>query len=322
VKFTFIDAEKATWPVRPMCRVLEVSPSGFYAWKSRPECQRRREDRRLGVLARESHERSGRRYGSPRVHAELRDQGVRVSRKRIIRIMRAHGLRGRVRRRFVRTTDSSHGAPVAENLLGRDFTASAPNERWVGDVTYLFTPDGWVFLAVILDLFSRFVVGWATSSVNDTRLALRALKMAVARRHPSEGLLHHTDRGSPYASADYQAELDRLGMKCSMSRKGDCYDNAVMESWFGTFKSEVGDIFESAAAADREAFVYIEPFYNQRRRHSTLAYISPAEFERRWTIRQMDAPQESTAIHSPSVSPLDPPRVAGSGGHLHTGLSP
>jgi len=321
VKFTFIDAEKATWPVRPMCQVLGVSPSGFYAWKTRPESVRRREDRRLGVLTREAHERSRGIYGSPRVHAELRDQGIRVSRKRIIRLMQVQGLRGRVRRAFVRTTDSDHGAVVANNVLERDFTASAPNQRWVGDVTYLRTREGWVYLAVILDLFSRYVVGWAMSAVNDRRLALRALEMAVSHRRPDPGLIHHTDQGSPYASEDYQVELARHGIVCSMSRRGDCYDNAAMESWFGTFKTEVGEIFESAGDAKRRALSYIEPFYNQRRRHSTLGYLSPAEFERRWLQQQRTS---STEIHSRSPACQSPPWTplgTGSGGPSHTGLS-
>jgi transposase InsO family protein len=322
VKFTFIDAEKATWPVRPMCRALGVSPSGFCAWKSRPESDRGREDRRLGVLTREAHERSGRRYGSPMIHAELREQGIHVSRKRIIRLMQAQGLRGRVRRAFVRTTDSEHGAAVAENILNRDFTASAPNQRWVGDVTYLRTREGWVYLAVLLDLFSRYIVGWAMSAVNDRRLALRALEMAVTHRRPAPGLIHHTDQGSPYASEDYQAELARLGIVCSMSRRGDCYDNAAMESWFGTFKTEVGEIFESTADAKRQTFSYIEPFYNQRRRHSTLGYLSPAAFERRWHQQQRTS---STETHSRSPACQSPPWTplgTGSGGPPHTGLSP
>jgi transposase InsO family protein len=280
VKFAFIDAEKATWPVRPMCRALGVSPSGYYAWKTRPPSERAREDARLGVLVEEAHARSRRTYGSPRIHAELAAHGERVSRKRVVRLMRAKGLRGRGRPGFVRTTDSEHDQPVAPNVLDQDFTADGPNERWVGDVTYLKTPGGWLYLAAILDLYSRYVVGWAVSAINDRRLAMRALDQAVRRRRPPEGLLHHTDQGSPYASEDYQKALDALGFECSMSRRGNCYDNAVMESWFKTLKSELGESFESPAAAQRELFDFIETFYNAERRHSSLGFKSPRDFER------------------------------------------
>jgi len=279
MKFAFIDEEKATWPVRPMCRVLEVSPAGYYAWRSRPESERATEDRKLGVLVDESYARSRTTYGSPRVHADLKAGGVKVSRKRVARLMRERGLRGRVRRAHVRTTDSRKGNPPAENLLDRDFTATAPNKRWVGDVTYLWVPEGWLYLAVILDLFSRKVVGWATSRTNDRQLALHALGMAMVHRCPDAGLLHHTDQGSPYASEDYQTALDDAGITCSMSRRGNCYDNAVMESWFGILKSELGERYASRAAADRELFDYIEVFYNGIRRHGSLGYLAPREFE-------------------------------------------
>jgi putative transposase len=265
VKFTWIDAEKANWPVRVMCRTLRVSPSGFYAWRSRPESQRRREDRRLGVLVGASHAASKGRYGSPRVHRDLAAHGTRVSRKRVVRIMKDHGLVGRIRRRFVRTTDSRPGEPVASNVLSRDFGADAPNRRWAGDVTYLRTPQGWLYLAVIIDLYSRAVVGWATSAVNDHRLALRALEQAVLRRRPKPGLVHHTDQGSPYASEPYQKALQANGMVCSMSRRGNCLDNAVAESWFGIFKAELGESFESHHSANRLIFDYIECFYNSTR---------------------------------------------------------
>jgi len=254
VRFAFIDAEKAQVPVQVLCRALQVSPSGYYVWKRRPPSRRAQRDQRLGVLVGEAHTRSRRTYGSPRVHAELRAQGERVSRKRVIRLMKAQGLRGRGRAVFVRTTDSQHDRPVPGNVLDRDFTASRPNERWVGDVTYLRTPQGWLYLAAIVDLFSRFVVGWGLSAVNDRRLALRALDMAVRRRTPADGLLQHTDQGSPYASEDYQKRLSELGIQCSMSRRGNCYDNAAMESWFNTLKSELGERFESAADASRQLF--------------------------------------------------------------------
>jgi transposase InsO family protein len=282
VKFAFIAAEKAdAEPAARWCRVLGVSRSGYYAWRRRPESRRSREDRRLGVLVGEAHERSRRTYGSPRVHAELAEQGERVSRKRVVRLMQEQNLRARVRRRFKHTTDSDHPLPVAPNLLDRRFEAEQPNQRWVGDTTELLIGDtGKLYLAAIVDLFSRLVVGWALSAVNDRHLVLRALEMALRRRCPDAGLLHHSDRGSPYASEDYQKVLDAHGITCSMSRRGNCIDNAAMESWFSTFKSELGERFESYAAAKEKAFDYIEVFYNQSRRHSALGYQSPAEFER------------------------------------------
>jgi putative transposase len=294
-----------------ICRILGVSPSGFYAWRVRPESSRSREDRRLKVQVTEAHERSRRTYGSPRIHAELRANGAAVSRKRVIRLMREDGLRGRGRRRFKSTTDSKHNLPIAPNILARDFTANAPNERWVGDVTELRTPQGKLFLAAILDLFSRAIVGWATSAINDRRLAENALQHAARRRAPPPGLLHHTDRGSPYASEDYQKALATLGFQCSMSRRGNCYDNAPMESFFNTLKLELAEDFDSPAAARRELFDYIETFYNAHRRHSALGFLSPREFERRARTSPEDIPPKSIEIRSLPVSPLDPPRISG-----------
>jgi putative transposase len=280
VKFAFIAAERASFPTAFMCRHLGVSKSGFYAWRSRPEPARARDDRRLAVLTREAHEIGRRAYGSPRVHEELKARGVRISRKRVIRLMQEQGLKGKTRQRWVKTTHSKHDLPVAPNLLDRQFEASAPNQRWVGDITYLRTSEGWLFLAVVLDLYSRMVVGWAVSAVIDRHLVLKALDMAIKRRCPGAGLLHHSDQGSQYASEDYQKALEARGITCSMSRKGDCYDNAAMESWFGTLKTELGETFETHAEGKRQLFDYIEVFYNQKRRHSALGYVSPAEFER------------------------------------------
>ncbi len=281
MRFAFIQTEKATWPVATMCRTLCVSPAGFYAWCQRPESERAREDRRLGALVREAHDRSRKTYGSPRVHADLKLRGVDVGRRRVMRLMRQQGLRGRRRRRFVRTTNSNHGLPVAPNLLARDFRAERPNRRWVADITYLRVGDAWLYLAVVLDLFSRFVVGWALSTAIDTELVNKALWMALERRCPDAGLLHHSDRGSQYASGDHRALLKAHGITCSMSRKGDCYDNAVMESFFGTLKTELGESFESVEEAERQLFDFIEVFYNQQRLHSTLGYLSPGAWERR-----------------------------------------
>ena len=263
-----------------MCRALAVSPSGFYAWCRRPESVHAQRDRQLRVLVRASFEASKHRYGSPRIHEDLLEQQARVSRKRVIRLMQEDGLKARIRKRFTCTTMSDHDQPVAANLLDRQFTAEAPNQRWVGDTTeFGIGESGKLYLAAILDLFSRFVVGWAVSAVNDRHLALHALTMALNRRCPDVGLLHHSDRGCTYASEDYQRSLEAHGITCSMSRTGDCYDNAVMEAFFSTVKIELTDRFESGGHAKRELFEYIEVFYNQRRRHSTIGYVSPAVFE-------------------------------------------
>ncbi len=228
MKFAFIFARAVAFPVALMCRVLGVSRSGFYAWRERPASAHSRDDARLAVDVAAAHKRSRGRYGSPRVHAELRAQGVRVGRKRIERLMRERGLRARPRRRFRKTTDSRHPHPIAPNVLERNFEASAPNQVWVTDVTYVWTHEGWLYLAVMLDLYARRVVGWAVSQANDTTLALAALSMATTRRNPPRGLIHHSDRGSSYASSDYRRALADKGMVPSMSRKGDCWDSENM----------------------------------------------------------------------------------------------
>jgi putative transposase len=238
----------------------------------------------LKVLVRASFDASRRNYGSPRVHEDLIEQQVRVSRKRVVRLMQEAGLKARVRKRYKHTTVSDHDQPIADNLLQQTFDAARPNQRWVGDTTeFVIGTSGKLYLAAILDLFSRFVVGWAVSAVNDRHLTIKALEMALKRRCPKAGLLHHSDQGCTYASEDYQAILDANGIVCSMSRRGNCYDNAVMESFFSTVKSELGDQFASNGDAKMELFDYLEVFYNQRRRHSTLGQISPAAFERRAT---------------------------------------
>jgi putative transposase len=284
VKFAWIQAEKAHYPIRKLCRWLAVTPSGFYAWRQRPASARATRDRRLTVLVQASFDASHQRYGSPRIHEDLLEQDERVSRKRVIRLMQEQGLKARVRKRFTQTTMSDHDLPIAANLLDRRFTADAPNQRWVGDTTeFAIGERTKLYLAAVLDLYSRFIVGWAVSPVNDRHLAINALEMALQRRRPEAGLLHHSDRGCTYASEDYQAILDARRITCSMSRRGDCYDNAVMESFFSTVKSELADHFGSFSEAKMELFDYIEVFYNQRRRHSTLGQISPAACERRAT---------------------------------------
>ena len=280
--FAWIEAEKAGFPVTKACEVMQVSPSGYYASRGRLESTHARDDRRLRVLVRASFDESRRRYGSPRVYLDLVELGVRVSPKRVARLMQEDGLKARARKRYKLTTMSDHDQPVAANLLDRQFEAQAPNQRWVGDTTELLIgTSGKLYLAAILDLFSRFIVGWAVSAVNDRHLTIKALEMALKRRCPDVGLLHHSDQGCTYASEDYQAVLQAHGVTCSMSRRGNCYDNAVMESFFSTVKSELGERFESHGDAKMELFDYIEVFYNQRRRHSTIGQISPAEYERR-----------------------------------------
>ena len=282
MKFAWIQAEKATYPLTKLCRWLDVTRSGFYAWRARPESTHAREDRRLTVLVRASFEASKQRYGSPRVHEDFLEQEEHVNRKRVVRLMQKDGLKARRRKRYKLTTMSDHDQPVAANLLDRHFEAAAPNQRWVGDTTeFVIGGSGKLYLAAILDLFSRFIVGWAVSAVNDRHLTIKALQMALKRRCPDAGLLHHSDQGGTYASEDYQDVLDTHGITCSMSRRGNCYDNAVMESFFSTVKSELREHFDSNGEAKMELFDYIEVFYNQRRRHSTLGQISPAAFERR-----------------------------------------
>jgi len=300
MRFAFIAVERASHTITILCRCLQVTPSGYYAWRRRPESQRTRDDRRLTVLVQASFEASRQRYGSPRIHEDLREQDEAVSRKRVIRLMRAGGLQARARKRYKITTMSEHDQPVAANLLDRQFEAAAPNQRWVGDTTeFVIAGSGKLYLAAVLDLFSRFIVGWALSAVNDRHLTLKALEMALKRRCPEIGLLHHSDQGCTYASEDYQAVLEARGIVCSMSRRGNCYDNAVMESFFSTVKSELGEHFESHGVAKMELFDYIEVFYNQRRRHSTLGQISPAAFERRAREEGVDAMENRPDRGSP-----------------------
>jgi putative transposase len=282
MRFAFIAAEKARHTVRILCRCLQVTPSGFYAWAKRGLSARAQRDVVLRTKLRAFHAASGHRYGRPNLWKDLQEDGEAVSEKRVARLMREAGLQGKVRKRFKQTTNSQHDDPIAPNVLARDFTAAAPNQRWVGDTSeFLIGEHGKLYLAVILDLYSRFVVGWAISAVNDGRLTLKALEMAVRRRCPEAGLLHHSDRGCTYTCEDYQKYLASHGITCSMSRRADCYDNAVMEAFFSTVKREEAERFLSYSDAKMALFDYIEVFYNQRRRHSTLGKISPAAFERK-----------------------------------------
>jgi putative transposase len=284
VKFAFVAAEKAWAPVRALCRSVGVSPSGFYAWMRRARSVRSREDAKLRVHIAAIHERSRGIYGSPRVHAELRANGVRIGRKRVARLMGELGIRSRCRRRFKATTDSKHTHPVAANVLDRRFKVDQPDKAWVTDITYVWTDEGWLYLAAILDLFSRRVVGFSMSARIDRQLALDALAAAAGHRSPKARLIHHSDRGSQYASGDYQDALTTLGLTCSMSRKGNCWDNAVAESFFATLKTELIYLqrFATRAEAREAIFEFIEVFYNRQRRHSTLGFMTPVEFEKKF----------------------------------------
>ena len=279
--FEFIAAEKAQYPVGLLCEVLEVSRPGYYAHTRRGPSKRAKRDVVLGAKVAAIHARSRKSYGSPRVHDELRDEGERVSRKRVIRLMQERELCGKRRRRFRTTTQSDPALAVADNVVARDFSAAAPDEKWVGDITYIWTREGWLYLAVLIDLFSRRVVGWSMSDRLATDLPMAALSMALKTRRPPRGFVHHSDRGCQYASADYRRVVKEHGGVASMSRKGNCWDNAVAESFFATLKVElVRDAdFVTREQARREVFEYIEVFYNRQRRHSYLGYATPNGFE-------------------------------------------
>ena len=283
MRFRFIAAEKASFPIQLLCRTLHVSRAGFYAWPGRAPSTRAQADERLGVEIAAIHAQTRQRYGSPRIHAELVERGCRTGRKRVARLMRVHGLAARRRRRFRVTTQSRHPFPIAPNVLARQFWRPGPDQAWVTDITYIPTGEGWLYLAVILDLCSRFAVGWAMNDRISDDLTLDALGMALGRRRPAPGLLHHSDRGSQYASADYQRVLAQHEIVCSMSRRGDCWDNAVAESFFASLKVELvhDATWPTRTAARTELFEYLEVFYNGQRRHSALGYLSPRAFEQR-----------------------------------------
>lgn len=286
MRFQFIQAEKANYPVRVMCRVLNVSTSGYYAYLEREPSTRQREDERLKVHIGAIHVRSRGTYGRQRVGRQLLRENVEVGKQRVARLMREMGLQGLPRKRFRRTTDSNHVRPVAPNVLDRQFEAERPNQFWVTDITFIWTWEGWLYLAAILELFSRRVVGWAMQPHMRTELALEALHMALGRCVPDVGLVHHSDRGVQYAASSYQAALDESNIVCSMSRKGDCWDNAVSESFFGTLKTELINRYSWPTRREAKVAVvdYIEGFYNPHRLHSSLGYVSPLEFERMHTI--------------------------------------
>jgi transposase InsO family protein len=292
MKYHFIEQYKQEFPVVSMCRVLDVSESGYYAWRKRPASQHTREDARLTTSIQQIFVEYRGVYGSPRIHAELQDQGWRCSRKRVARLMQENGMDARRKRFHPITTKRNPSHPVAPNLLQQDFTASRPNEKWTGDITYIPTSEGWLYLAVLLDVFSRRVIGWAMSAHCDEVLVETALRMALARRKPKGDLLHHTDRGSQYTSRAYRQALEHVEITVSMSGKGNCYDNAVTESFFGSVKDECvhRTVYHSREEARRSLFEFLEVFYNRKRRHSSLGYVSPVVFEQKWWAQTAENP--------------------------------
>ncbi len=283
MRYRFIESHQETWPVAIQCRVLDVSRSGYYAWRKRPVSQAAQRREELTTQIRQIHERAHHGcYGSPRVHRQLVDEGNACNRKTVAKLMKQAGIRASTFRRFrVHTTDSNHPHPIAENIVNRDFTPPGRNMAWVADITYIPTAEGWLYLAAVEDLYSRKIVGWSMSEQIDSRLVTDALQMAVDRELPTAGLIAHSDRGVQYASDHYQRVLQHHGITCSMSRKGNCWDNAPMESFFATLKKELVHqrSYPTRAAARQSLFEYIEIFYNRVRRHSTLGYLSPIMFE-------------------------------------------
>jgi putative transposase len=289
VKYAWIDGQRKTYPLPAMCETLTVSISGYRAWKRGGSLTRKRlTDTQLLALIRAIHTQLKGAYGSPRMVKEIRGRGFPAGKERVERLMRENGIRGRHKRRYKATTNSKHSLPVAPNLLDRNFQPSAPNQAWTADLTYVWTQEGWLYLAVVLDLFNREVVGWSIKPRMTADIVTDALTMAWFRRRPAPGLIHHSDRGSQYASHAFQDKLAEYHMTCSMSRKGNCWDNAPTESFFNSLKNERvhGTRYETRVAATADLFDYIEVFYNRSRRHSTLGYKSPIRFLKDWIKTQ------------------------------------
>lgn len=281
MRYHFIQEHRQRWPVTVMCQVLCVARSGYYAWRHRSESVAAKRRSQLLVMIRAIHQEMDRTYGSPRMYLELVDRHQNCSVNFVAKLMRETGIAAKTKRRFKITTDSKHNLPVAENLLDRRFEQPAPNKAWVSDISYVLTREGWLYLAVVQDLFSRQIIGWSMGSRITSRLTVQALQMALDRRRPSPGLMVHSDRGSQYASDHYQRLLIQHDIECSMSRKGNCWDNAVMESFFRTLKTELvyWRDYETRFEAKRSIFRYIETFYNTKRKHSSLGYLSPTQYE-------------------------------------------
>ena len=288
MKFKLIDRAKKEFPVHRLCNVLGVSQSGYFAWGSRKPSQRQLDDMVILAHIRAQFSASNETYGAPRIHADLRDEHVAVGRHRIARLMRDNGLKALQKRRYKKTTDSCHGGPIAANLLDQDFSCDGPDQKWGADISYIWTAEGWLYLAIVLDLYSRRIVGWATSDRLKKDLALRAMRQAIAMRQPPPGLIQHSDRGSQYCSDDYRRLLRAHGIVPSMSGKGNCFDNAMVETVFKTIKSELiwRTSFQTRSAATLAIGRYIDGFYNPRRRHSALGYMSPASFEAAMAITE------------------------------------
>ena len=282
MKYKFIDMNRSEFEVEKMCRALGVSRSGYYRWRQEPVSEREKENEKLAAAIRDIHERSRNTYGSPRVHAELKDRGYRIGRNRVARLMRKHRIRSKVKKRFKVTTHSKHGLPVAENLLKRgDVQLHRPNQVWVSDITYIRSREGWLYLCIIMDLYSRSIVGWSMEERLTKELVLKSLHMACMRREPQRGIIFHSDRGSQYASKAFRALLAGKGFRASMSGKGNCYDNAHAESFFHTMKVEevYDNVYRSLQEARLSIFEYIEVFYNRFRKHSQVGYQSSYQFE-------------------------------------------
>lgn len=293
MKYAWIDQQRSNYPLPAMCVALGVSVSGYHAWqRGGVPARKRLTDAQMLALIQSIHRELKGAYGSPRMVRELRERGFPASKARVERLMRQHGIRARHKRRYKATTDSKHGLPVAPNILDRNFTPTAPNQVWTSDLTYVWTDEGWLYLAVVIDLFNREVVGWSISARMTAEIVIDALTMAWFRKKPGPGLIHHSDRGSQYASAAFRARLTEYAMICSMSRKGNCWDNAPTESFFNSLKNERvhGTRYRTRADAQADLFDYIEPFYNRRRKHSTLGYSSPVRFLNDWISAQHEQP--------------------------------
>lgn len=336
MRFKFIAAEKANYPIVILCRVMEVATSGYYAWFRRGVSARAKKDQQLTEKIKASHTASKGRYGSPRIHGDLRVDGERVGKKRVERLMRQNGITGKRRRKFTCTTDSNHGKKVAPNLLKQQFDVDRPDAVWTSDITQLWTPEGWLYLAIVLDLFARYVVGWAMSSRIKRQLVLDAVAMALLRRQPDSGLIFHSDKGSQYAAEDTEKLLSTNGIIPSMSGTGNCYDNAVSESFFARLKEELGDSFPSRNQGSTDVFEYIEVFFNRQRRHSYNGHLTPLESEQyyrrhgrrpvgigdllaeREAFAQLDRPGKGAPSQAPSiVIPSAPRYTLGAGEGLH-----
>lgn len=291
MKYAWIDTQRDAYALQALCEALGVSPSGFDAWKRGGERQKRLSDTQLLTLIRAVHAETKGAYGSPRVFRELKDRGIPVSRERVARLMRKNDIRARHKRRYKATTDSRHDFPVAQNVLDRNFEPARPDQTWTADITYIPTNEGWLYLAVVMDLYTRMIVGWSMDARMTRELVMNALRMAYFRRKPKRGVTHHSDRGSQYCSDDYQALLRQYGMRVSMSRKGNCWDNAPMESFFNSLKNERvhAQRYTTRDEARQDVFEYIETFYNRSRRHSALGYVSPAQHYAAWQAKHKQA---------------------------------